>query len=76
MKDQYIITILFNTMKLFNNKKIISAISHSIIEPSLLSIVGSDRRRYLIPLSAIAFIEFNEQLDNILSKKVKQNGLS
>ena len=48
-------------------KMVIDAISHSIIEQGLFSIIGEDRKRYLIPLSNITYIEFDSQLDTIIN---------
>jgi hypothetical protein len=51
-----------------DNKITIEADGHSIIEPALFSVVGSDKRRYLIPLSNIAIIEFDDRLGDVLQK--------
>ena len=66
MKDFYTVTIQVKqeTVK----KIVIKAVSHSIIDPQLFSIIGVDRKRYLFPLSNISYIEFDNQLDIILMK--------
>lgn len=47
---------------------VIQASSHTISENELFSIIGSDKRRYLIPLSNIAYVEFDKKLDEIIVK--------
>ena len=62
----YKITILMKNE--IGSDLIVEADSHQLLENGLFSIIGVDKKRYLIPLSSIAYIEFDERLDEILAK--------